>query len=117
MRIGMPEILAAGSVALLVTGHSTYGWVFLGLAIFGAGWSHQGLGESATESGTQPLGPKELGKWSCTNGEWCLGYDASEGSHKSCDVQGQSTIVKLKVLCNLSAQSLAHGPELGGKRV
>ncbi len=36
MRIGMPEILAAGSVALLVTGHSTYGWVFLGLAIFGA---------------------------------------------------------------------------------
>ena len=32
----MPEILAAGSAALLATGHATYGWVFLGLAIMGA---------------------------------------------------------------------------------
>ncbi len=36
MRIGMPEILAAGSAALLATGHATYGWVFLGLAIMGS---------------------------------------------------------------------------------
>ena len=32
----MPEILAAGSAALLATGHATYGWVFLGLAIMGS---------------------------------------------------------------------------------
>ena len=36
MRIGMPEILAAGSVVLLATGSSTVGWVFLGLAIVGS---------------------------------------------------------------------------------
>ena len=36
MRIGMPEILAAGSVVLLATGNSTFGWVFLGLAIVGS---------------------------------------------------------------------------------
>jgi len=36
MRIGMPEILAAGSVVLLATGNSTFGWVFLGLSIVGA---------------------------------------------------------------------------------
>ena len=36
MRIGMPEILAAGSVVLLVTGHPTIGWVFLGLSVLGA---------------------------------------------------------------------------------
>ena len=41
MRFGMAEILTAGSVALLATGHATYGWVFLGLGIFGAAlrWS------------------------------------------------------------------------------
>jgi len=32
----MPEILAAGSVVLLATGNSTFGWVFLGLSIAGA---------------------------------------------------------------------------------
>ena len=32
MKLGMPEILAAGSVVLLATGNSTVGWVFLGLA-------------------------------------------------------------------------------------
>ena len=36
MRIGMPEILAAGSVVLLATGNSTVGWVFLGLGIVGS---------------------------------------------------------------------------------
>lgn len=36
MRIGMPEILAAGSVVLLTTGNSTFGWVFLGLAVVGS---------------------------------------------------------------------------------
>jgi len=36
MRIGMPEILAAGSVVLLATSNSTVGWVFLGLSILGA---------------------------------------------------------------------------------
>ena len=36
MRIGMPEILTTGSVVLLVSDQSTFGWVFLGLAIFGA---------------------------------------------------------------------------------
>jgi len=36
MRLGMAEILTAGSVFLLATGHSTVGWVFLGLGIFGA---------------------------------------------------------------------------------
>ena len=36
MKIGMPEILAAGSVVLLATGSSTVGWVFLGLAVVGS---------------------------------------------------------------------------------
>jgi len=36
MRIGMPEILAAGSVVLLATGSSTVGWVFLGLGVVGS---------------------------------------------------------------------------------
>ena len=36
MRLGMAEILTAGSALLLATGHSTVGWVFLGLGIFGA---------------------------------------------------------------------------------
>ena len=36
MRIGIPEILAAGSTVLLATGSSTVGWVFLGLAIVGS---------------------------------------------------------------------------------
>ena len=36
MRIGMPEILAAGSVVLLATSNTTVGWVFLGLSILGA---------------------------------------------------------------------------------
>ncbi len=36
MRLGMPEILAAGSVVLIATGQSTVGWVFLGLAVLGA---------------------------------------------------------------------------------
>ena len=36
MRIGMPEILAAGSVVLLATSNATVGWVFLGLSILGA---------------------------------------------------------------------------------
>ena len=36
MRIGMPEILAAGSVVLLSTGNATVGWVFLGLAVLGS---------------------------------------------------------------------------------
>ena len=38
----------------------------------GAGWSHQGLEESGTESGTQHLGSKRLGRQSCTNGGWCV---------------------------------------------
>ena len=36
MRIGMPEILTAGSVVLLSTGNITFGWVFLGLGVVGA---------------------------------------------------------------------------------
>lgn len=36
MKLGMPEILAAGSVVLLATGNSTVGWVFLGLSVCGA---------------------------------------------------------------------------------
>ena len=36
MRIGIPEILTAGSVVLLATGNTTVGWVFLGLAISGS---------------------------------------------------------------------------------
>lgn len=36
MRMGMPEILAAGSVVLLATGSNTVGWVFLGLSVLGA---------------------------------------------------------------------------------
>lgn len=36
MRIGMPEILTAGSVVLLATGSTTFGWVFLGLGVVGA---------------------------------------------------------------------------------
>ena len=36
MRIGMPEILTIGSIVLLASNQSTFGWVFLGLAILGA---------------------------------------------------------------------------------
>ena len=32
----MPEILTAGSVVLLAVGQSTFGWIFLGLALLGA---------------------------------------------------------------------------------
>ena len=41
----------------------------------------------------------------------------SGGASMYCDVQGQSITVIPKVLCNLSAQSLAHVPEFGGKCV
>ena len=63
MRIGMPEILAAGSVVLLATGNSTFGWVFLGLAIVGSAlrWGVEIQAAQQAQAAKQKQG-EELGK-------------------------------------------------------
>lgn len=63
MRIGMPEILAAGSVVLLATGNSTFGWVFLGLAIVGSAlrWGVEIQAAQQEQAAKQKQG-EELGK-------------------------------------------------------
>ena len=63
MKLGMPEILAAGSVVLLATGNSTVGWVFLGLSIFGAAlrWGVELQAVQQAQAAKQKQG-EELGK-------------------------------------------------------